>query len=183
MLWLRDYYLPALLHRQYPDSFQTGAKSSGTDKLVSTQSTLTSDINKRRKLVASVGKAFCTPAIIFSRNATTAGQVPTPTRKIILRYDSEYAAKSVLGIWNGKKNTELIRTIRAYYREVQAMLERSNKEMKETKMLDPSSTLMPISLTFEHVKGHSNDRWNDLADELANRGAKGRTCVAGRYIN
>ena len=34
---------------------------------------------------------------------------------------------------------------------------------------------------FEHVKGHSNDRWNDEADELANTGATGKQCNKGRY--
>ncbi len=31
------------------------------------------------------------------------------------------------------------------------------------------------------MKGHSGDRWNDKADELANLGSIGDVCEAGRY--
>ena len=34
---------------------------------------------------------------------------------------------------------------------------------------------------MRHVKGHSGDRWNDRADALANQGAAGGTCDAGRW--
>jgi hypothetical protein len=39
----------------------------------------------------------------------------------------------------------------------------------------------PISIEFEHVKGHSNDRWNDHVDRLANEGCAGNCCSVGRY--
>ncbi len=32
------------------------------------------------------------------------------------------------------------------------------------------------TIRFEHIKGHSNDTGNDAADELANKGAKGKAC-------
>jgi hypothetical protein len=38
-----------------------------------------------------------------------------------------------------------------------------------------------MKITFEHVKGHSGDRWNDRADHLANLGSAGQTCGVGRF--
>lgn len=73
----------------------------------------------------------------------------------IIRYDSEYAAKSIRGIFNGNKNTELIVYIRNLLREVQAK---------------------GRTLAWEHVKGHSGDEMNDRADYLAGVGASGRFC-------
>ena len=36
-------------------------------------------------------------------------------------------------------------------------------------------------IRFEHIKGHSNDRWNNKADELAEEGAEGKQSYKGRY--
>ena len=36
-------------------------------------------------------------------------------------------------------------------------------------------------ISGEKVKGHSDDRWNDRADSLADRGAKNQLCRAGRF--
>lgn len=69
-------------------------------------------------------------------------------------YDSEYAAKSVIGEFNGKKNVRLIHNVRALLRKVRGI-----------------STKVKVS--FEHVKGHSKNTWNDKADALANLGATG----------
>ena len=74
---------------------------------------------------------------------------------VTIRYDSEYAAKSVQGIFNGKKNSELIE----YIRRVLRVLDYSHQ------------------IKWEHVKGHSNNPMNDRADELAGRGARGETCT------
>jgi len=70
---------------------------------------------------------------------------------IVIRYDSIYAANSIIGIYNGEKNVALISSCREIYRRATAI----------------------YSVTFEKVKGHSNDKYNDIADELANRGAVG----------
>lgn len=80
--------------------------------------------------------------------------------RVIIRYDSEYAANSVLGIFNGKKNVELIQKIRTIYQQV-------NSAVK--------------SISFKHVKGHSGHVYNDRADRLANQGAVMFTGVGGRY--
>lgn len=81
-------------------------------------------------------------------------------QRVVIRYDSEYAAKSVQGIFNGKKNVALIATVREHY----AGLCRAAEEV-----------------SFVHVKGHSDSRWNNVADELAGRGAAGKVCMLGRY--
>ena len=70
----------------------------------------------------------------------------------------------MLGEFNGPKNKELYLTIRGF--------------LKSFKEQFPS-----FEVSFQHVKGHSNDRWNDLADELANRGSSGQTCRSGRYAS
>ena len=77
---------------------------------------------------------------------------PGPT---VIRYDSEYAAKSVQGIFNGSKNQELITHIREILRDVRS----TGRE-----------------LAWEHVKGHSGDEMNDRADYLAGLGASGAFC-------
>merc|ERR1712050_412057 len=59
-----------------------------------------------------------------------------------------------------QKNLALARQAQALYREVSAQRK----------------------LRFAHVKGHSGDKWNDVADGLANRGAVGERCVVGRWM-
>jgi len=81
---------------------------------------------------------------------------------VVIHYDSFYAAKSITGEFNGNKNKELYLNIRKIFQQLK--VERSN-----------------LNISFEHVKGHSNDKWNDLADKLANRGSAGETCNTGRY--
>jgi ribonuclease HI len=72
--------------------------------------------------------------------------------KIEIHYDSDYAAKSVLGVFNGKKNRSLIERIQSQYSEVSGMIRAKTS-----------------SIAFVHVKGHSGNRWNDRADSLAKR--------------
>lgn len=75
--------------------------------------------------------------------------LPNDKRKIIIRYDSKYAAHSIMGLMNGSKNVPLIKQCRVLYEQV-----------KKGRTVE-----------FQHVKGHSNDFFNDRADELANLGA------------
>jgi ribonuclease HI len=83
----------------------------------------------------------------------------------VIRYDSEYAAKSVLGMFNGVKNRPLILTIRSYLEQARDVLR-----------------FVGCTLEFVHVKGHSGQRWNDRADRLATAAANSqKTCTAGRY--
>jgi len=72
------------------------------------------------------------------------------TRCTIL-YDSKYAANIAQGLYKAEKNQELARTVQGFFKTVKAA--------------------RPI--VFEHVKGHSGDRWNNRADANADRGAAG----------
>ena len=73
-------------------------------------------------------------------------------QSVKIRYDSKYAANMVQGTWKCKKgrNIELIREAREEYR----------KATRE------------VNITWEHVKAHSNHKWNDRADALADEGAQ-----------
>merc|ERR1712032_1726155 len=84
----------------------------------------------------------------------------TGNRPSVICYDSTYAAHITTGRFNAQKNIALARQAQALYREVSAQRK----------------------LRFAHVKGHSGDKWNDVADSLANRGAVGERCNVGRWI-
>ncbi len=84
----------------------------------------------------------------------------TGTQAVIC-YDSQYAADSVLGAFNGKRNEQLIQHSRSLYLRV--------------------SLQRPLSM--EHVKGHSNNCWNNLADQLANRGNSGQSHLSVAYTD
>jgi len=66
-------------------------------------------------------------------------------------YDSKYAANIAQGVWKAEKNTDLARTVQGFFRTA-----------KTARRID-----------FEHVKGHSGNKWNDRADKNADRGAAG----------
>ena len=69
-------------------------------------------------------------------------------RSLLIRYDSTYAAYVTQGIFRANSNKQLARTVQHYYRLVSAQR----------------------TVYFSHVKGHSDHKWNDYADKLANRG-------------
>ena len=73
-------------------------------------------------------------------------------QSVRIRYDSMYAANMVQGTWKCKKgkNIELIREAREEYRKADRK----------------------VSITWKHVKAHSNHKWNDRADALADEGAQ-----------
>lgn len=81
------------------------------------------------------------------------------SRSAAIFYDSKYAAKITTGEYRAEKNKELAAKARSLLQCV--------KKLRKVR--------------FEHVKGHSSDKWNDAADRLANRGASGGTCSGGRY--
>ena len=97
-----------------------------------------------------------------------------PPVSVSIRYDSEYAAKSVMGTFNGEKNRELYTNLRDIYKSVQ-------KGGISADGGAGSKPRRPVEIKFEKVKGHSGDTWNDKADELANKGASGQICESGRY--
>lgn len=68
---------------------------------------------------------------------------------VVIRYDSEYAANSVLGVFNGEKNKQMIAHIRG-------LLARVRTQQR---------------VFFSKVKGHSGHEWNELVDRLAKEGA------------
>jgi hypothetical protein len=47
----------------------------------------------------------------------------------------------------------------------------------------PHGSVKSFALKFTHVKGHSNNVWNDYADQLASRGKLGVHCSVGRYAS
>ena len=66
-----------------------------------------------------------------------------------IRYDSQYAAFQTQSKWKAKSNKVLILAARGTLKDAAHAL----------------------SVGFLHVKGHSGDKWNDRADELAAEGA------------
>lgn len=69
-------------------------------------------------------------------------------------YDSDYAAKIAQGIYKAHKNRALAKSCRRL-----CTAERQRRAG---------------GVTFIHVKGHSNDRWNDRADALVQLGKLGQ---------
>ena len=82
----------------------------------------------------------------------------SPKQPVLLRHDSKYAANVVTGAYNATKNLELVGTVARLFAQVEAQR----------------------PLRFEHVKAHSNEAWNDRADELAKHGARGALCSSSR---
>ncbi len=53
--------------------------------------------------------------------------------------------------------------------------------VREAKKALAAARAARVRVDFTHVKGHSGDRFNDVADELAKQGARGRRCTVGRW--
>lgn len=68
-------------------------------------------------------------------------------------YDSKYAANIAQGLWRASGNVELAENSQACLKD---------------------ATAKGRQVSFEHVKGHSGDTYNDRADRNANRGAAGQ---------
>jgi ribonuclease HI len=86
-------------------------------------------------------------ALIWLRDE--GGQAPAA-----IVYDSDYAAKITQGIYKAHKNRPLATSCRRL-----CAAERQRRSG---------------GVTFVHVKGHSNDRWNDKADALVQLGKLGQ---------
>jgi ribonuclease HI len=76
------------------------------------------------------------------------------TKPIAFYYDSKYAAKITTGEYKAESNKYLAAKARTLLKQA----------------------LNKRQIRFEHIKGHSKDKGNDAADELANKGATGQTC-------
>lgn len=79
--------------------------------------------------------------------------------RVVLCYDSTYAAKSVSGEFNGSKNRELIVLGRSLLAQLRAR----------------------VDVQLVHVKAHNGHAWNELADALALRGAGGELLRCHRF--
>ena len=76
----------------------------------------------------------------------------------VIRYDSKYAAMIATNVWRARKNKSLAK-------EAQAEWQRTMRALKG-------------KLWLKHVKGHSDHKWNDRADELADQGRGGKLRTA-----
>ena len=88
---------------------------------------------------------------------------------VIVNCDSTYAGNSILGVYNGSKNAELIQNIRKLLSDVRSLLNHALFPVPIRNSQLPTGNDQ-TGIVFAHVKGHSNHRWNDRADELANMG-------------
>ena len=79
-------------------------------------------------------------------------------RPVLLRYDSEYAARMTQGIWTPEANEELIATVRGLLENV----------------------LEKRVVIWEHVFSHTGQHDNELADEAADRGTRGEVSQFSR---
>lgn len=88
---------------------------------------------------------------------------PLPKYCFIL-YDSEYAAKSITGEFNGPKNQRLIQKSRSIKHQVETLMKAANGTED-------------AGVVFVKVKAHNNNYFNDIADRLANMGSAGNVSV------
>jgi ribonuclease HI len=108
-----------------------------------------------------------------------------PRYDVTIKSDSEYALKSIQGIYNGKKNRFLLDKARDKYSTLQKLLTGPSSVLMELPPTNQASTLDEgvaldakprlvrlCSVSLEHVKGHSGHKWNDRADSVALSAAK-----------
>ncbi len=110
-----------------------------------------------------------------------------------------------MGIYNGAKNSELINNIRKLYTEVvyttyevSSLSSSSSSSFSQSQSTNPSSISADqlsssasssssiqkhqrYYISFSHVKGHIDNKWNECADRLAAKGIAGLRCNEGRY--
>lgn len=152
-----EIYAPVELYAASPNYLGAEVKSNNTAEL--------SAIGESLIYLRDTAKSF-------SCSCTSACRCPKAT--VVIRYDSEYAAKSVMGLFNGEKNRNLYTNIRRIYESVKKGGTYAEGELGGQRR-------RPIDVQFEKVMGHSGDTWNDRADHLANEGARGLSCRIGRY--
>lgn len=99
---------------------------------------------------------------------------------MVILYDSEYAAKSVIGEFNGAKNRELINRIRSILQKLVTSM-RAAHGGAAGGAGGAAARGGPVGLNFVHVKAHASHFYNEKADLLAKLGASGEICEEGRY--
>ena len=72
-------------------------------------------------------------------------------KKVDIYYDSEYAASTMTGYYKTLTNPHTTLNLKTQY----------------------NVTKQHFNIKTHYVKGHSNNKWNDLADTLANKGRMG----------
>eukprot|EP01039_Chlorochromonas_danica_P007861 gene7861-8673_t len=137
-------------------------------------------------------------ALLFVRDFAR----PLPRRVVIL-FDSEYAAKSVMGEYNGPKNRDLIKNIRAIVEGLfqsmkliegdgadggdrgsgKLMVEAEEKASSEEADVCNAENASSVGISFVHVRAHNKNFFNERADQLAKRGATGLVSLQGRYAH
>lgn len=88
------------------------------------------------------------------------GQFDRTRRRLVIRHDSMYARHIALKEKKAHANVALAR-------RCWAELERARASGR--------------TVSFVHVQAHVGHKWNELADQLAERGGAGETCRTGRY--
>ena len=155
---IEEIYAPVELSRTSPYYMGAHVKSNNTAEL----SAIGEALMYARDMAADMICPACAKSCTCARVT------------ICIRYDSEYAAKTVMGEYNGEKNKPLYENIREVYREV-------IRGGPYTVGAYKGHVRRRADIVFEKVKGHSGDIYNDRADALANKGASGLTCRSGRY--
>ena len=84
-------------------------------------------------------------------------------RAALIRYDSKYAAMITTSVWRARKHKKLAAVARDEWQRAR--------------------TALKGRLWLKHVKGHSGHRWNDRADELADKGRRGVVQPAPRVVD
>eukprot|EP01040_Poterioochromonas_malhamensis_P011192 gene11192-12193_t len=174
---ITELYGPVILHSSAFAAFSDTSSKTKKHKILATSEELqeyslgaTVTSNNTGELCA-MGEAF----MWLKESYGMLAQVYKP-RLCFVMYDSEYAAKSVSGEFNGPKNRLLINTIRGHYSEINSMMMRDHVDPNP----NPSNT-SAIGVHFYHVKAHAGYYFNESADRLANLGAAGQVCLEGRY--
>ncbi len=109
-----------------------------------------------------------------NQSADSPNLPPVPDYTALICSDSEYAMKSVMGIYNGQKNKVLIGRIRSQFDSLQKLISEKASPFAlppSAKEKETGKIVRITAVKFQHVKGHSGHRWNDRADFLAGLGA------------
>ena len=102
----------------------------------------------------SVGCAELSAQIWLFAFMSHFGSTVARGKQLVVRYDSEYAAKMSQAFWAPSTNL-VITQLAAGTRQVLDQL---------------------MSVSFEHVKSHSGDAWNEYADHICDCGGTGVLC-------
>jgi ribonuclease HI len=100
--------------------------------------------------------------------------------QVFVRFDSKYAVNAITGVHKSFQNKDLISNVRAMYRAI------STNPIMGPWVPENENKLIPegrngFDVSFTHVKSHSDMKWNDRADFLADLGK--RSAQISEYLN